>query len=192
MNQLKQLVCGRGVWVAVCVVVLGAASTLDAQYTRVVEVQVKSDMTLEWEELQKELNAALEKKGTLASRRIWQEVFGNTSTYRIRTQFSKYADLDDRGAAADAMGEVEFARWVARVTKCTRNREVRTTRRYADLSIAPPEGWQPRFARVRVVEVVPGKMTAYGALIKNEILPAYEKAGVAPFYVARGHLLSLA
>ncbi len=188
MNRLKQLACGGGVWRAVCVVVIGAASTLSAQYTQAVEVRVKSDMIREFEELQKQFNAAVEKKGELTRRSIWQEVFGNTSTHHILTRFSKYADLDDRAIGVNAMGEAEFARWVARITKCVQNRRIQTRRRHPDLSIAAPEGWKPNLAQVRIVEVVPGKVAAYGDLIKNEILPAYKNAGVAPFFVSRGHL----
>ena len=188
MNLLKQLVCGGRVWPAVCVVFIGAASTLSAQYTQSIEVRVKSDMIREFEELQKQFNAAVEKKGELTRRSIWQQVFGNTSTYHILTRFSKYADLDGEAIGVNAMGEAEFARWVARVTKCVQNRRIQTRRRYPELSIAAPEGWKPNLARVRIVEVVPGKVAAYGELIKNEIIPAYKNAGVAPFFVSRGHL----
>ena len=86
------------------------------------------------------------------------------------------------------MGEAEFARWVARITKCVQNRRIHTRRRHPDLSIAAPEGWKPNLARVRIVEVMPGKVAAYGALIKDEILPAYKSAGVAPFFATRVHL----
>ena len=65
MNLLKQLVYRRSVWPAVCVVVIGAASTLSAQDTQAIEVRVKSDMIREFEELQKQFNAAVEKKGAL-------------------------------------------------------------------------------------------------------------------------------
>ena len=175
-------------WTALCLLVIGAASTLSAQYTYAVEVQVKNDMAREWEELQKQFNAAAEKKGELQSRHIWQQVFGNTSTYLILTPLSKYADLDDSAVGANAMGEAEFARWVARVTKCIQNRQVRTSRPRPDLSIPPPEGWKPNLAHVRVSEVEGGQGAAYSDLIENMVAAGYKKAGVAPFYVAQGEL----
>ena len=79
-----------------------------ARLWSVVTVEVHPDMAMEFEGLQKELNAAYEKAG-MTERRISRVVRGNTNEYLIATPHASYADLDNNTAfMTKAMG------WIGR------------------------------------------------------------------------------
>lgn len=157
-----------------------------AQYGQTVFVDVKPEMQSEWEALQKELNAAIEAKGLAPSRHIWQGARGATNRYYIGSVFNQYAEFDSDDTGAQAMGEAGFARWVARITKTTQSREVRVSQPQPELMILREDDWKPELGVFLLRQIVPGKSDEYAELIRTEFLPAYKKAGVKAYYVARG------
>ena len=96
----------------------------DGQLWTVATVEVHHDMVQEFEELQKELSVAYKKAG-MTTRFISQVVRGPSAEYRISSPVEKWADYDDTNFMAKALGEAGAARWVARVTKCVKNRSGR-------------------------------------------------------------------
>ena len=79
-------------------------------------VEVKPDMVPEFEELQKEFNAAARRAG-VTDRTISQVVRGPATEYYILAPVNAFADYDEPNVVAEAMGETGWAQWVARVTK---------------------------------------------------------------------------
>ena len=150
----------------------------------VITVEVNQDMTQEFEELQKELNAALKKAG-VTERRISQTVRGPSAEYTIVTPVSKWADYDMTDVNAKALGEAGAARWIARVTKCVKNRRVDTVESRPDLEIPLKEGRTPKLAIVTTLRNRPGRYPDYNDWLINKWIPARKAANMNGYYVYR-------
>lgn len=159
----------------------GLAQSDVPRYMNVVILKVKADMRGEWESLQKEYVAAM-KKGGFPSRNVWQVVRGDTNEYHILTRLEKFADLDE---SRPVMGEVDLARWIARVTKCVASRRVHTLEYLSNLSIPAHPERKPRFAELIFAEIAPGRGADFTVLREKEMLPAYKKGGFDGLYVHR-------
>lgn len=150
----------------------------------VVTVEVHQDMTQEWEELQKELNTALKKAGVTV-RRISQTARGLSAEYTIVTPVSKWADYDMADVTAKALGEAGAARWIARVTKCVKNRRVDTIESRPDLSIPLKDGRMPKLAVVTSRRNRPARYGDYNDWLTNKWVPAVKAAGMNGYFVYR-------
>lgn len=156
----------------------------EPQILTVVTVEVYQDMTQEFEELQKELNAALKKAG-VTERRISQTVRGLSAEYTIVTPVSKWADYDMAGMTAKALGEAGAARWIARVTKCVKNRRVNTVESRPDLSVPLKDGRMPTLAVVTSRRNRPGRYPDYNDWLTNKWIPAVKAAGMNGYFTYR-------
>lgn len=147
-------------------------------------VEVKADMVLEFEELQKEFNAAAREAG-VTQRNISQVVRGPATEYYIVTPANAFADYDEPNAVARAMGEPAWTQWVARVTKTVQNRRIDTIRGRPDLSIPLAEGRTPRLLVIRTVEHLPGRFPDYNTWLTENWVPALKDAGMNGVLFAR-------
>ena len=156
----------------------------DGQLWTVSTVQVHQDMIGEFEELQKELSAAYKKAG-VTTRLVSQVVRGPSAEYRFSSRVEKWADYDDAGIMAKALGEAGAARWVARVRKCVKNRRVDTIRTRPDLSIPLKEGRTPRLAVLTTRRHLPGQFGEYNDWLVNKWVPAMKQAGANGVFYSR-------
>jgi hypothetical protein len=151
------------------------AQTSTAERFDIVVVRVKPDMAEEFEGLQKSLATAL-KKTDRGPRDVWETVRGPYRQYHILTPLNDYGSLDE--SAGPAMPETEWEEWLRQVWRCIVEREVYTARRYVDSSISLKEGRTPHFATVSFRRTAPGMRGAYRSYLRDELIPAYLKAGV--------------
>ena len=147
-------------------------------------VEVKHDMVLEFEELQKEFNAAARGAG-VTGRTISQVVRGAASEYYILAPVNSFADYDEPNVVAQAMGEAGWAQWVARVTKTVQNRRIDTIRARPDLSIPLADGRTPTLLVLRTVEHLPGRFRDYDTWLSEKWVPAMKDAGMNGVLFAR-------
>lgn len=142
-----------------------------------ITIEIEADMVREFEELQKELNAAYKKAG-MTERRISQVIRGPATEYYIAEPVSKFASYDEPALMAKAMGETGAAQWVARVTKCVKNRRVDTLEARPDLSIPLAEGRSPKLMILRTYDNLPGRYPDYNNWLTSKWVPAMKKAGM--------------
>ena len=147
-------------------------------------VEVHHDMIPEFEELQKELSAAYKKAGA-TQRLVSQVVRGPSATYLFMTPVAKWADYDDADLVTEAMGEAEGARWIARITKCVKERRVDTIQTRADLSIPLADGRTPKLAVWTTRRNLPGKYPEYNDWLVNKWMPAVKQAGMNGYFTSR-------
>jgi len=166
-------------WVSCLVFTFIVAPVLakDGDLWNLITIEINPDMTAEWEALQKELNAALKEAGA-TERRVSQVVRGPSSEYFIAEPLESFAALDEPALMAKAMGEAGAARWVARVTKCVKNRRVDTLESRPDLSIPLTAGRTPKLAVMETYENNPGRYPDYNDWLINKWVPAQKKAGM--------------
>ena len=74
---------------------------------------------------------------------------------------------------------------MSRIEKCLLSREVLYSVNYPELSIPLKEGRNPAFLVITVRENAPTKGPAYAEHLRNDLIPAYKKAGVDGVLVSR-------
>jgi len=79
----------------------------------------------------------------------------------------------------------ELANWVRRIQKCLLSREVLYSVNYPELSIPVKEGRNPPFIIITAIENASTKRPAYAEYLRNDLIPAYKKAGVDGVLVSR-------
>ena len=170
------------------IVILGAsaapsawAQEQDAGFINVRVIQVKPDRIAEWEELQKEMSAAMKKAG--ATRHIWQVARGGIDTYHIVTYVSELGANDE--PAENPLGATRFAAWAGRVGQCVGDRQVLVLRRYPDLTIPMKDGATPNLMLLALRTTEPDGRTEYADYLRDQFVPALKKAKVDGFYVSR-------
>ena len=110
---------------------------------------------------------------------------GPSAEYTIVTPVDKWADYDETGMMAKALGEAGAARWTARVTKCVKNRRVDTVESRPDLTIPLKEGRMPTLAVVTSRRHRPGRYQDYNDWLTNKWTPARKAANMNGYYVYR-------
>jgi len=159
-----------------------AAQTAPALLS-VARVQVKPDRVAEYVDIEKQYLAAF-KKGGGTIRVVYRSAAGNPFEFLVVTGMPNYAALDDKSFYAKGATEAELARMAARRAQCVES--VRTTyeRPQPDLGFNPAGTPQPKTVTLVRVNVRPDMVDQYITTVKNELVPAFKKAGL-PGVLAR-------
>jgi hypothetical protein len=160
--------------------VVSTAFTVAAQtpplLLSVARVQVKPDRVGEFMDVEKQYSAAF-KKGGGTIRVVYRNVAGNPFEFMVVSTMPNYAIQDDKSFYAKGATEAELARMAARRNQCVES--VRTTyeRTQPDLGFNPPGTPQPKTVTMVRVNVHPDMIQQWMATVKNELVPAWKKAG---------------
>lgn len=142
-------------------------------------IEVKPDRTGEWETLQKEMSAAMQKAGS--ARSIWKVANGDVDVYHIVTMVPKMGEADQPGE--NPLGATRFAQWAAQVAQCVGRRQVLTLRNRPELSVPAKEGREPKLLMLSMRTVVPAKVRDYAGYLRDDYLPALKKSKRDGVYV---------
>ena len=120
----------------------------------------------------KDYNAAYAKLPGPQSRIQYQSLTG-PSRYRLVLPYSAWAELDSPTPAAN---NADLARINMRIQACFESTTTVITELLPDLS-TPGLTDPPILLRIARTRIRPDKVDEWKALVKNELLPAYKKAG---------------
>jgi len=150
----------------------------------VARVQVKPDRLGEFMDVEKQYTAAY-KKGGGTLRAVYRSSAGNPFEFLVISAIPNYAALDGKSPYAKGTTETELARMAARRDQCVDG--VRTTyeRPLDALSFNPPGTPQPSRVTVVRATVRPEMVDQYVATVKNELMPAFKKAGLTGILARR-------
>jgi hypothetical protein len=166
---------------SLCVSTLCLAQSKPAPMASVFVTHVKPDMALEWEALQKDLNAALKKGGTPMRAVSQTAVFGDLNTYVSVTPIENFAQFDSPSPLVKALGENGSAQLLAKLNKCVVDSHRFGVRFREDLS------WKERapapLAMITFIRLAPGKRPDYEKFVKSDILPAMKKLELDGYWV---------
>ena len=188
MLQRIQGICIGTLFVSLAIPASTLAQPL-APFVTVSTFQVKPGMRLEFEALQQEANAAREEAGVTARFAYRVVRGGSANEYVFFTPLSALGDYDQPIPVRRGMGEAAAAEWFARLNACIDDVRLDTLRVRTDLSIPWAEGRTPTLARVRTVDVRPGRGQGYQQWITDNWVPAMRGAdmsGVVHFQNAFG------
>ena len=159
-------------------VVAAFATSAFAQQGRIQSVSfytIKPDRVGDFQAAVKDYNAVYAKAGSTRYDSVWLSLTG-PRTYVVSSSYEKWADLDAgpdpklKDAAAD------LARINTRIMSCVDSYRRIIAEIRPDLSIEQATE-MPKMIRVLTTEVRPDKIKEYFALVKSDILPAYQKSG---------------
>ena len=142
----------------------------------VARIQVKPDRVAEFMDVGKQYSAAF-KKGGGTILVVYRNAAGNPFEFLVIAGMPNFAILDDKSYYAKGAREGELARMGDRRNQCIES--VRTTyeRTQPDLGFNPPGTPQPKTVTMVRVNVHPDMIQQWMATVKNELVPAWKKAG---------------
>jgi hypothetical protein len=139
-------------------------------------IDVKPEMLAEFGELQAQAMTA-QRKGGQPWRETWNVLqFGNPHRVGVLRPLSSFAELDGQSYTIKGVGAEQ-----ARVINERSRRMIVAQQIYA-LRARPDLGFgnrptQPNLAVLTTITVSPGRNGEFELLLKNEVVPAYKKAG---------------
>lgn len=151
-----------------------AASAQPMLISRTVTASVKSDRAAEFEAAVKDYNAAYAKTPNPRARLDYQALTGAVPRHRLVVSYADWAALD---AAPTNEGSADLARALNRIRACLDSSTTVVTELLPDVSTPPMPNEPPTLVRISRTRIRIDKIDEWLALVKNELLPAYKKAG---------------
>ena len=150
---------------------------------RVGMVKLKSGGMYDFQEAAKMLNKATGDAG-VPWREVWQPyIFGEMGSYVVVQPVKNYAQFDGQSAVAKMSGEdrVKYTNLMSNAVESARYslEEMRPA-----ISLDSKRQDLPKFMRVMMVRVKPGKNLEYEEMVKGN-LPLFQKAGFKDHWVTR-------
>lgn len=162
-------------WTLAAAVAFCAVSTAQQQrlpISRTLTSTLKADRVADFVAAVKDYNAAYAKIPGGRARIQYQSLTG-ANRYRLVTSYADWAAMDAPSAVA---GNAEIARAMSRINSCIDSSTTVITELLPDLS-TPQASGAPNLLRITTVRVRRDKVQEWLSIVKNEMLPAYKKAG---------------
>jgi len=150
----------------------------------VARVQVKPDKVGEYMDAEKQYSAAF-KKGGGTLRVFYRSTAGNPFEFLMIAGEPNYAAHDDKSYYAKGATEADLVRMAARRAQCVDSVRLTYERAQPELGFSPPGTPQPKTVTVVRVNVHPDMIQQWMATVKNELVPAWKKAGQPGMLVRR-------
>jgi len=159
------------------------AQSSGPEWYRVTTYHVKPEMVPDWESLIKNEIIPAYKKAGIPFLAIWETAsFGEANEY-VAVLPVKFADLDGPNPLSKGLAPDALANLVARARKCLADSRSAAIVNHPELSIVGEMKEPPAMAIVTTVHVAAGRGADFQNLLKNDIVPAYKKAGVQQYWV---------
>jgi hypothetical protein len=155
-----------------------------AQRIVVTITQLRPEMVVTWEDLQKNEMIPAQKKAGLP----WRHTLGNGASGQSFTRVSigplaNYAQLDMPGFITRAVSAEANANYNAKLRQTILSQQQSIATLQVDESIMSNATTMQPLQLVQVFHVAPGKGADFAASLREDYLPAYKKAGVKDYWV---------
>lgn len=177
---------GRRVILALALSAAIAAPAMAQRPTirRVLMTTVKPDRVGDFEAALRDYNEALKTVPGVRNRGQFQSLSGPNQFLLVR-DYEKWEDLDG-GTVNDAMqANPQLTRISARINACIESSTMVVQQLQPELSTATTPADPLELLRIARNRIQPGKRKEWESIVKNELLPAYVKAGYGSFTVRR-------
>jgi hypothetical protein len=145
---------------------------------------VKPEMRPRFEAYVKQIMAAYRKAGIPWFLTV-QNVAGDTTEYTTVVPIMKFGDLDGPEVPVKVLGEEEWGRLSRKVDRCYSTQSRQYAARLSELEIKKEDVPMGIYWLETRTQVAQGRMEDYLTWLKNDYLPALQKAGVSRFFVSR-------
>jgi quinol monooxygenase YgiN len=151
---------------------------------RVTMATIKPGRVTEFVAAVKEYNSAYAKVPGVRARGMFQSLSGPQQFVLVRDA-EKWSDLDPGTVSKAISGNAELARLNMRMVNCIESQMNLVEVLLPALSTPTRPDAPPKMIRLARSRVQPSKTKEFEALVQNELLPAYMKAGAKSFTVRR-------
>jgi hypothetical protein len=156
----------------------------EAQWSVVMVSKIKPEFRTEYEAYTKQISAAL-KKAEVPSRVVLTTVMGDLNEYVSITPVAKFAQLDGPTPIERALGKEEADKLLKRGSMFIQSLHRFATLSSPEVSLYSDSKEPPALSMVSFVRLLPGKGPAYNEWLKNEYVPAMQKAEVKDLWISR-------
>jgi hypothetical protein len=161
-----------------------AATPAAPVFVRLTIVEIRPEMVSDYVALQKSETIPALQKGGVPWRNAWRTgVFGSAFTVAYIAPIGSFASLDAPNPLLKSMGEEAYRQYQAKMAKLMTSQRTYALRERPDLGLKTEGSPMAKLGVLAAVEVVPGRVTEFETILKNEWTPALKKAGVANYAV---------
>jgi len=146
--------------------------------------RIKPERRLEFEATVSQIMAAYKKAGVPWFLTL-QNFAGETTEYTTVVPVSRFGDLDGPPVVVKVLGEQGWGKLSRKIDRCYTAQTRQYAARLPDLEINKGDAPMGVYWLETRTLVAQGRMDDYLTWLKNDYLPALEKAGVSRFFVSR-------
>ncbi|HWF86253.1 MAG TPA: hypothetical protein VG222_15445 [Vicinamibacterales bacterium] len=148
-------------------------------------LRIKSELMSEWLAFQKSETIPMLKKAGIPRRDAWQNaVFGEGPMYAFVTPIENFSQYDGDSPAVRALGAEGAQAYAEKNRRFIDSTHVYAEQTRPDLSYDVKMTAPPKLALLSDVQIALGKVPAYEALVKSDVLPVMRKANL-PYVVSQ-------
>lgn len=163
-----------------------APAAAQSQWLSINVVRIKADMLTEYQDFVKnEVIPTLKKAGIKERAAFTTGVFGESYEYVFVSPIENFAQYDSPSPIVRALGEEGARAFGAKARRFVVSSHTFGVQTRPDLSYEGKMTGPPKLAVINSIHTVPGKSIAFESIIRNDILPAVKKAGVAGYLVSQ-------
>lgn len=176
---MTALIARLAISAAASVLLLPAQQQPELQH--LIFTKLHPGMAAEYREMQATVNAAYKKEGT-PWRHVWStSVFGEPG-YVVAFPVGKMERYDTPNPMRKMMNDMEYANYLQKMSRIVASSHNVLIRTRPDLGLSSGRT-KPVRALVTTIVVEPGKNMEFEAFIRNDIKPAWQKAGMKDVWV---------
>jgi hypothetical protein len=161
--------------------VLLPAQQAQPELQHVIFVKTQPGMVAEWREMQAMVNEAYKKEGT-PWRHVWSTAVFGEQMHVIAFPVGKMERYETGNPVRKMLNDAEYARYTQKMSRIVASSHSVLVTTRPDLSISSGRT-KPHRAMVTTVVVTPGKYLEFEAFVKNDLIPAWKKAGLKDVWV---------
>lgn len=177
--SMTALIARLAVSAAAFVLVLPAQQQPELQH--LIFTKLQPGMATEFREMQAVINAAYKKDGT-PWRHVWSTAIFGEQGYVVAFPVGKMERYDTPNPMRKMMNDMEYAAYQQKMSRIVAGSHSVLIRTRPDLGISSGRT-KPMRALVTTIIVEPGKFVEFEAFVRNDIKPAWQKAGMKDVWV---------
>lgn len=143
--------------------------------------EIRPEKINEYDAARRELSAAMKKSGVPWTNYWNPGAIGKANVFAAVSPIAGFAALDGPPPARRALGDAAYERLVARLRDCTMSLRREIVEPVPGLGFRAEGAGDFKLAMIVEITTHPGKRYAFLDLVRQEIMPALRKAGVASF-----------
>jgi hypothetical protein len=180
MRMMRTL---RGLAAVAVLAAVAAPAWAQGTIRSVSHVRVKRDRNADFMAAVRDMAELYKKAGSSRSFTMWSSMTGPFE-YVVVSYMAKYAEMDQTMDPKMKDHQGAMAAIVARLNSCGESMETEIHTMVPELTSAPGKE-PPPYVRAGRTTVAPGKMNEVLDLFKSDLVPAWKKAGISAYGVAR-------
>lgn len=182
-RYMRMMQIARGAAAILILAAVSAPAWAQGTIRSVTHVRVKRDRNADFQAAVQDMVALYKKAGVTRAFTMWSATTG-PAEYVVVSYMEKFADMDQTMDPKMKDHQGAMGAIAARLNSCADSLETEIHTMVPELT-SPQSKEPPMFVRTGRTTVAPGKVNDVLELFKTELVPAWKKAGMSAYGVAR-------